>query len=173
MHDRVLMIDELLDLVDSNDAVVGCALRSEVYADKLNNFRVVNVLIENTAGQLWIPRRSSTKRIYPLSLDTSMGGHVMHGETYDQSLARELKEELNIDISGVTCQFLGHLTPHQHDVSAFMQVYKIAQDTVPDYNREDFVEYYWLSPRELSARLKCGDTAKSDLPKIVNYFLGI
>ena len=164
------MNDELLDLVNDNDMVIGCAFRSEIYAKKKNNFRVVNLFIENSAGQLWIPRRTAVKKIYPLGLDASMGGHVACGETYAQALARELKEELDIDLAMATYQFLGHLTPHQHDVSAFMQVYKIAQDTVPHFNTNDFVEYYWLSPQELLARLNNGDTAKSDLPKIIQHF---
>lgn len=164
------MNDELLDLVNDNDIVIGCAFRSDVYANKKNNFRVVNLFIENSAGQLWIPRRSAVKKIYPLGLDASMGGHVACGETYTQALARELKEELNIDLTMVAYHFLGHLTPHQHETSAFMQVFKIFQDIAPHFNSNDFVEYYWLSPQELLARLNNGDTAKSDLPKLIQHF---
>ncbi|WP_292736317.1 NUDIX domain-containing protein [Nostoc sp. JL31] len=40
-------------------------------------------------------RRSAHKSIFPLCLDVSMGGYVETGETYEDALQRELKEEFN------------------------------------------------------------------------------
>ena len=90
-------MDELLDLVDFNDQIIGTKLRSEVYAQNLNNFRVVNLFLSNDQNQLWIPRRTASKKLFPLSLDTSMGGHVSSGESYEEALKRELQEELGIE----------------------------------------------------------------------------
>ena len=58
--------DELLDLVDEQDRIIGSGLRSEIYREGLSNFRVVNAFLINDAGQLWIPRRTANKRIFPL-----------------------------------------------------------------------------------------------------------
>lgn len=113
-----------------------------------------------------IPRRSAHKRLSPLCLDASIGGHVSSGETYDEAFARELREEVNIDAAQVVVEKLGALTPHQHAVSAFQQVYKIRVEQAPAYNRDDFIEYYWLSPQQLLERLKT-DRAKSDLAIII------
>jgi isopentenyldiphosphate isomerase len=87
------MTDEYLDLVNEKDEVVGKKLRSEVYAEGLSNFRVVNVFLRNFEGKLWIPRRTANKRIFPLCLDVSMGGHVESGESYEVAFKRELSEE--------------------------------------------------------------------------------
>jgi len=164
------MQDEYLDLVNEKDEVVGKKLRSEVYSEGLSNFRVVNLFIVNSEGKIWIPRRVSTKRIFPLCLDVSMGGHVESGETYEEAFRRETSEELNIDTSQFTCKLLGHLTPHENNVSAFMKVFEIQTDLVPNFNSEDFTEYFWLSPNELFQMIANGDKTKGDLPKLVNIF---
>lgn len=165
------MADELLDIVDQNDQVIGQRTRSEIYSQGLSNFRVVNAFLINDKGQLWIPRRSKNKRIFPLCLDTSMGGHVETGEKYEEAFAREMMEELRIDTGRVLWQFIGALNPHHHETSAFMHVYLLRINEVPNYNRQDFIEYYWLTPQELLNRLARGDTSKEDLPKIVRNLL--
>ncbi len=86
--------EEYLDLVDENDVVIGREKRSVVHKKRLNNFRVINVFIVNDEGKLWIPRRTAEKVNNPLALDMSVGGHVESGSTYEETFARETKEEL-------------------------------------------------------------------------------
>lgn len=162
--------DEYLDLVNEHDEVIGRKLRSEIYAEGLSNFRVVNAFLVNSEGRLWLPRRSANKRIFPLCLDMSMGGHVESGETYEQAFERELEEELGIDARKTPWKLLGHLTPQENRVSAFMNVYEIKSDEVPQFNQDDFIEYFWISPVELLERIKKGEKTKEDLPKLVNIF---
>ena len=164
------MPDEYLDLVNPNDEVVGKKPRGEVYAEGLSNFRVVNAFVKNSKGQLWIPLRTATKRIFPLCLDMSMGGHVESGETYEVSFKRELIEELAINADVVPWKLLGALTPQQHGVAAFMHVYEISADEVPRFNPNDFSEFYWLYPDQLLEKIAGGQKAKDDLPKLINIF---
>lgn len=164
------MSDELLDIVNEDDEVIGQKLRSEIYNKKLTNFRVVNAFIQNDQGQLWIPRRSSYKRLFPLCLDASMGGHVSAGESYQEALRREIMEELRIDLDCVACEELGFLTPQKHGVSAFMKVFLIKTNETPNYNADDFIEFFWYMPQEIIMCLKNGDKSKSDLPKMIHYF---
>lgn len=164
------MPDECLDLVDQNDAVIGQKKRSEIYAEHLSNFRVVNAFIINSKGELWIPRRTAHKKVFPLCLDMSVGGHVESGETYDETFKRETQEELNFDTDKYQVRLLGHLTPQKDGVSAFMNVYEIKMDETPDYNTEDFFEYLWLTPKALLERTISGEKVKSDLPKLVKIF---
>ena len=160
--------DELLDVVDAHDDVIGQMARSEVYRRGLL-CRVVNVFLEDSQGHLWIPRRTAHKRHFPLCLDMSMGGHVESGESYEEALGRELMEELRLDVRQVECSLLGYLTPRD-GVSAFMKVYKIVTDTTPAYNEDDFLEAHWLPPRKLLRKLRDGEPAKGDLEALVNRF---
>ncbi|MEH1944236.1 MAG: NUDIX domain-containing protein [Nostoc sp.] len=162
--------DEILDIVDESDCVVGQKKRSEIYRQGLCNFRVVNAFVVNSLGQLWIPRRSAHKTIFPLCLDVSMGGHVETGETYEDALQRELKEELNLELNMVNVRLLGYLIPYQYQVSSFMKVYEIKLDWNPEYNKSDFIESFWLSVNDLIEWLNSGEPAKSDLLKLVKIF---
>ncbi len=162
--------DELLDIVDRNDSVIGRKRRSEVYATGMDNFRVVNAFLINSIGQLWLPRRSAQKRIFPLGLDMSMGGHVESGESYQAAFQRELYEELNLDLEGLCWRQLGKLTPHEDHVSAFMTVYEIRTDASPQFNRDDFIEAFWLMPEEALARIEHGEYAKDDLQVLIRHF---
>jgi len=164
------MNDEYLDLVNEQDEVIGKKLRSEVYAEGLSNFRVVNAFLVNSEGKLWLPRRGAHKRIFPLCLDMSMGGHVESGETYEFSFKRELGEELNIDADKTPWKLLGHLTPEKDNVSAYMNVYEIRTDGAPNFNPDDFTEYFWLTPEELLEKISQGEKTKGDLPTLVKIF---
>lgn len=159
--------DELLDLVDEQDRATGSKLRSEIYREGLSNFRAVNAFLVNDAGQLWIPRRTATKRTFPSCLDMSVAGHVSAGEDYLTAFRRELHEELNLELDDVEWNFIRHLTPLLHGVSCFMRVYEIRYNQVPCFNREDFAGSYWLYPHEVLDKLNNGDNSKNDLPKLV------
>lgn len=166
-------MEEILDLVNEHDQVIGQKSRSEVYAQKLTNFRVINGFVINNEKQLWIPRRTANKRLMPLYLDCSVGGHVEAGETYQVAFERELKEELNLDAANVDYQMIGSMTPHEDAVTAFMQVYIIKYNTAPLYNPNDFLEYYWMTADELLNKIGQGVKAKSDIPLIINKFYEI
>ncbi len=162
--------DELLDFVDEKDNVIKVRKRSEIYAENSPNFRAVNVFIKNKLGKIWIPRRIETKKLFPLCLDSSVAGHVKSGETYLQAFERELKEEANLDLYKINYKILGHLNPYVDGVSAFQTVYEIEYEHTPDYNKEEFVGYYWLTPYEILDKIKKGEKHKSDLPKLIEKF---
>jgi len=164
------MIEEILDLVDDNDNVIGQMARNDVYKRGLKNFRVINVFLKNDKAELWIPRRTAQKSLFPLHLDLSTGGHVESGESYDEAMQREVLEEINLDVNTVEYTTLGHLKPNEHDVSAFMKVYEIKTNTSPNFNSDDYVEGNWMMPKNVLARLENGDKGKSDLPKIIKHF---
>jgi isopentenyldiphosphate isomerase len=161
---------EFLDLVNEQDEIIGKKSRLEVYSEKLSNYRVVNAFLINSKRQLWIPRRSPNKRLFPLCLDMSMGGHVKSGETYEEALERELAEELNMNLEKFPWRILGHLNPQIDHVSAFMTVYEFRIDQSPQFNQGEFVEYFWLTPEELIVKIEANEPVKSDLPLLVRKF---
>lgn len=90
---------DLIDLVDEAGRVVGTAPRSECHSHPLLAHRAVHVFVRNSGGEIFLQKRSRTKRIQPGRWDTSVGGHLATGETYEDAAARELLEELGVDIA--------------------------------------------------------------------------
>jgi isopentenyl-diphosphate delta-isomerase len=170
MMTKQIESEEILDLVDQNDQVIGSLERSKVYAAGITNFRAINAFIVNDLGQLWVPRRTAYKKVCPLHLDFSVSGHVSSGETYDQAFQRELQEELNLTLAEISYKKLGALTPHEHGTCVFMQVYQITSHQTPNYNKTDFCAYTWLYPQELLEIISHGEKAKSDIPRVLNHF---
>lgn len=160
--------DELLDVVNDNDEVLHQRYRSDIYASGDSNFRVINAFIMNDEGLLWIPRRSPEKKLFPLCLDASVGGHVKSGETYQQAFTRELQEELNLDSSKVSYSFIAYLNPGKNNVSAHMHVYVIYYNKTPNFNTDDFVSSVWITISDLQKCIRQGDRTKGDLPILVD-----
>ncbi len=165
-----MQTDEILDLVDNNDNIIGQMERGEVYKNNLHNFRVINCFIKNHEGKLWIPLRQHDKRMFPGCLDISCGGHVSSGESYEEAFRKEMAEELNIDIDSVKYIVLGTCNPGSDGTSSFMTVYELTQDEVPNYNPDEFQSYEWISPAELTTKIEGGIKSKDDLIKLVKKF---
>lgn len=164
--------DEWLDLVDEKDVVIGRMLRSEIHDKKLRNYRAINMFIRNSKGEIWIPRRTADKRLFPLGLDFSCAGHVESGSTYEQTLKKEVLEELNIDIGMHEVKVLGMSTPAE-GLSCFAMNYEIQSDETPKYNPEDFIESFWWTPEEIVRRIEGGDYAKGGIvPLVKRFYLG-
>ncbi|MFF7896693.1 NUDIX hydrolase [Streptomyces sp. NPDC007907] len=87
--------DEILDVVDENDRVVGQAPRGEVYARGLRH-RCVFVQARDAEGRIFVHRRTATKLVFPSLYDMFVGGVVGAGESYDTAALREAEEELGV-----------------------------------------------------------------------------
>ncbi len=92
--------DELFDVVDARDAVIGRATRAEVHANGLWH-RAVHVLVFNAAGRVFLQKRSLAKDSSPGCWDSSCSGHLDAGEDYDAAALRELREEIGLTVAVV------------------------------------------------------------------------
>lgn len=89
-------LDEVLEIVNENGEVIGTALRTEIHGNPSLMHRVVHVLIFNEKGELLLQKRSNSKDVAPGKWDTSVGGHVEHGEDLSYAAGREMDEELGV-----------------------------------------------------------------------------
>lgn len=87
---------EVFEIVDENDKVVGTALRSECHGNPSLIHRTAHVVVFNSDGRILLQKRSSGKDIQPGKWDTAVGGHLMPGEDYLSAARREMSEELGI-----------------------------------------------------------------------------
>ena len=89
------MPDELFDVIDENDQVIGQEMRSAVHQHGLWH-RGVHVLLFTHDGKLLVQQRSKTKSQSPLTFDCSVSEHVQAGENYHNAAIRGLLEELDV-----------------------------------------------------------------------------
>ena len=87
------MTEDIFDIVNERDEVIGRAPRSEVHARGLLH-RAVHVLVFNARGEMFLQKRSKTKDREPSRWGAACSGHVDSGEDYDTAALRELGEEL-------------------------------------------------------------------------------
>jgi isopentenyldiphosphate isomerase len=92
------MSDEIFDVVNERDEVIGQAPRVEVHRRGLMH-RAVHVLVFNAAGFVFLQKRSMTKDRQPGLWDSSASGHVDAGEDYDACAVRELREEIGLQLN--------------------------------------------------------------------------
>ena len=89
------MTEEIFDVCDAQDRVIGQCSRQEVHARNLLH-RAVHIWILNSAGELLLQRRTATKDQFPDCYTSSASGHVDAGEDYETAAIRELQEELQL-----------------------------------------------------------------------------
>ncbi|MFJ2276962.1 NUDIX hydrolase [Streptomyces sp. NPDC087866] len=87
--------DEILDIVDENDVVVGQAPRGEATARGLRH-RCVFIEARDAEGRVFVHRRTATKLVFPSHYDMFVGGVVGVGESYEDAALREAEEELGV-----------------------------------------------------------------------------
>src|SRR5687768_1179087 len=93
--DRGIVQDEIFDVVNERDEVIGQLARKEVHRQGLKH-RAVHVLIFNAGGEIFLQKRSLKKDNHPGVWDSSASGHVDAGEEYDPCAIREAGEELGV-----------------------------------------------------------------------------
>jgi isopentenyldiphosphate isomerase len=91
----VSISEEIFEVVDEKDEVIGRKPRSEVHRLGLRH-RAVHVLVFNRRGELFLQKRSMRKDCFPGTWDSSASGHLDCGESYDACAVRELREELGL-----------------------------------------------------------------------------
>ncbi len=94
----MVMNEEIFDVVNERDEVIGQERRSEVHRLGLQH-RAVHVLIFNERGEVFLQKRSMRKDTFPGLWDSSASGHLDTGETYDNCAVREVREELGLELS--------------------------------------------------------------------------
>lgn len=161
--------DELLDVVDAQDLVTGTILRSQWKTLSDSYIRTVLAFIVDQNGRLALFRRAPEKS-YPRAW-AIVGGCVQSGELYEAAFAREVLEEVNIDIAHHEVRYLGKVTPQEFSSAYFKGVFEIKVTTENiQYAPDVFCEAIWLAPHEVSAESL--DLYMPDLFYLVNRFYG-
>jgi len=158
------MPDELFDVIDENDQVIGQEMRSVVHQRGLWH-RGAHVLLFTSDGKLLVQQRSSNKSQSPLTFDCSVSEHVQAGEDYRDAAIRGLAEEL--DVIGIEVQpltkFKMNYGPNDNEVS---MIYKgIVDSKQVRFDPEEIERVDAYTIKELGSLLE-------QKPELFSYWFG-
>ncbi|MFD4692825.1 NUDIX hydrolase [Streptomyces sp. NPDC058463] len=143
--------DEILDIVDENDEVVGQAPRGEATARRLRH-RCVFIEARDAGGRLFVHRRTATKLVFPSHYDMFVGGVVGAGESYGEAALREAGEELGVpDLPRPEPLFKFLYTSAEH--SWWSYVYRVRCELPVNPQVEEVAWHTFLTDAELERRL--------------------
>ncbi len=148
---------ELLDVYDDNGNVTGKVIeRGNKSLNKGEHIAVGVIFIENDNGEYLIQKTSKEKGGYY----SSTGGHIDHGEIPNETIKREVLEELGIDISNDKVEEYGFI----NNGMALMFLYYLKKnidikDIVVQTEEVDYAEYMDID--KINGLIDSGEMLKS------------
>lgn len=118
--------------------------------------RVVRIFVINSAGEVYLQKRSHLVEISPGTLDISAAGHVDEGKTYEEAARQELFEELGIEAGVleeldkvyVAAQMQGRETP------VWEKIFKISYSgPIVPQEAWEVSGGQWMTPEEIDEKL--------------------
>ena len=143
--------DEIFDVVDSEDMVIGKASRHQVHNNDLVH-RSVHILVFNSTGSLFLQKRAMIKDESPGLWDSSAAGHVESGQDYISCAKRELKEELSL--SGVQLDEVLSIPAQSMTLWEHVRVYKCVTDSNICINKNEISEGKYMMLSEVRALMQ-------------------
>lgn len=168
---------ERFDVVDKNGKVIGETTRDKAHQDPSLIHPVVHSWIFNSKGQVLAQQRSMQKKIHPGLWDLSVGGHIEKGDSHQDTLARELQEELGI--TDFSADLLEEYIYEKENETEYVYLYLV---TLDDENQQftlqteevERVEWFDLSDlytRTIDGLIKAAPSIKLSLPKVLQHFV--
>jgi isopentenyldiphosphate isomerase len=168
----IFMPDELLDVVNDEDIVIGREMRSVVHRRGLQH-RGVHVFLFTQDDRLLVQRRSKDRAASPSSLDCSVSEHVQAGEDYRTAAFRGMKEELGLKAVELReiVTFRMNYGPNDNEISRTYQGFVDPAQVQFDPVEIEGISYYSLA--ELLQRMQAGEEAFcSWFVQIVQWAIG-
>lgn len=111
------------------------------------NFVAVAIIAKN--GKIFIARRAAHKEAFP-GLFELIGGHVEKGETFEDAVVRETKEEIGLDIEVVTIiDAFNYVAEDEYKAEVIYLCRQVGPDQEPVLDPDDHSEGLWIGPDEI------------------------
>jgi isopentenyl-diphosphate Delta-isomerase len=146
------MSEEIFDVVNARDEVVGKRPRSEVHRLGLMH-RAVHVLVFNARGDVFLQKRSMSKDRQPGLWDSSASGHLDTGEGYDACAVRELREEIGLQLDSAPMRLFKLPASEETDME-HVWVYRCAAEGPFTLHPEEIETGGWFTPGKVNRWMK-------------------
>lgn len=164
--------DEVFDVVDAEDRVIGQATRGEVHRRGWWH-RAVHVWVFDGDGRLFLQKRSMAKDTAPGRWDSSCSGHLDAGETYEAAVRRELGEEIGVGPGeGEGPVYCLGLTPCEGTGWEFVRVYRLGYGGPFRLHSAEIEEGRWFTRAEVAARVAADPEAFTSAFRLILERMG-
>lgn len=163
------MHDELIDELDDTGTVIGPVLRTQLLARGSKNYRLASALLRTPDGRFIMFRRSYSKKCFP-GLFGAVGGCVQSGESYEEGFAREVLEEVGLDVRTCPWKLIGYTTPQEDNTFGYVGLYEVICEPISNYNTDDFAECCLFTFDELQKLCHENKEVTHNMPIIFKKF---
>lgn len=153
-YEEFFMAEDIFDIVDANDTVIGSAPRSQVHKEGLKH-RAAHVLIFSGEGEqrkILLQKRSMKKDLCAGKFTTSCSGHIDSGESYEIGVLRELREETGLVRSINQLEYIGKIPACMGTGEEFTAVYELFIDeaTPLSFSPDEIDSFTWATLDEFA-----------------------
>ncbi len=154
-------MEEFFDVLNEKGEYTGrVETREKCHKEGLWH-KAVTVFIINSKNQVLLQKRSANKKMWPNMWDVTAGGHVLAGEFGFESIIRECKEELGIQLNESDMTFIGVATSinikgdivNKH-FNEYYIVNKELDETKLKLQEEEVSEVKWIDKNEIIEKIK-------------------
>ena len=143
------MKDELLDLVNGNDEIIGTVWKSEAHKDPKLFHREAAIVVFNENQEVLLQQRSMSKKSAPGKWTLTAVGHIGRGEAPEIAAARELQEEMGLVVKPI--YFKKTAIQYQENEARFFWVYYgiVKSDEKITIDKEEVQDAAWVPVTKL------------------------
>jgi isopentenyl-diphosphate delta-isomerase len=172
------MKEEPVDILDEQGHKTGqTMLKSEAHKRSLRHGGA-HVWIYNSKGEVLLQKRHVSKVIRPNVWDVSAAGHIASGDTSKQTIIREAKEELGLNLNPQDLKLVGIKEVNEvmpgswtHRVLNWTYITKMDLDISQLKLEDDEVsDIRWLPVDEFEAELKDPQKKKLYTPSRLEFY---
>ncbi len=160
-------MSELIDIVDENDEIIEQCSRKEAHSRGLRH-RSVMFFVLSPDGRIMVTERSKNKDFFPGYRSVVMGGHVKAGDSYDEALKREVKEEIG---TFGDYKEIGRFTKDIPEETENVRLYTVTVD--PDKIRlaeDEFADGEFMSLDQVLKEVESCDDFLPETPQVIRMF---